>query len=86
MSAILKFNFQKRKAIKIFRRKISKLHKKATILHDDNYIFPITRENRTKQWTHLGSRAQRSYDVTKMLIILVKNILRIFGKKYIIFL
>ena len=33
MSAILKFDFQKKKTTTFLRRKLSKLHKKDTILH-----------------------------------------------------
>ena len=33
MSAILKFDFQKKKTITFFRRKLSKLQRKDTILH-----------------------------------------------------
>ena len=35
-----------------FRRKLSKLLEKDTILHVHNYIFPETRVNKSKQWTH----------------------------------
>ena len=33
MNAILKFDFQKRKTITFFRRKLSNFHRKDTILH-----------------------------------------------------
>ena len=39
MSAILKFYFQKKKIITFFRRKLSQLHKKDTILHVTITIF-----------------------------------------------
>ena len=52
MSAILKFNFQKRKQLRFFWSKLSKLHKKRPNFTSDNYIFPKTRGNKNKQWTH----------------------------------
>ena len=53
MSAILKFDFQKRKTVYIFsEEKLSKLHKKRLHFACDNYIFPKTRGNKNKQWTH----------------------------------
>ena len=51
MSAILKFDFQKRKTITFFWSKLSKLHK-GPIFACDNYIFPKTRGKKNKQWTH----------------------------------
>ena len=45
MSAILKFEFQKKKTISFFWSKLSKLHKKDPILH----IFPKTRGNKNRQ-------------------------------------
>ena len=49
MSAILKFDFQKRKELRIFKSKLSKLHKKDPILHVTT-TFPLkhreTRKNR----------------------------------------
>ena len=50
MSAILKFDFKKKKkkkTITFLWSKLSKLHQ------NDNYIFPKTRGNKNKQWTHL---------------------------------
>ena len=38
MRAILKFDIRKKKTGTFYRRKWSKLHKKDTILHNDNYI------------------------------------------------
>ena len=56
MSAILKFDFQKRKQnIKFFWRKLSKLHKKKTILHVTITVFPKTRGNKNKQWTRFST-------------------------------
>ena len=52
MSAILKFDFQKKKTITFFWSKVSKLHKKRPNFACDNYIFPKTRGNKNKQWTH----------------------------------
>ena len=40
------------KTINIFRRKLCKLHKKGHKFACDNYIFPKTRLNKSKQWTH----------------------------------
>ena len=53
MSAILKFNLQKEKNT-FFWRKLSKLHKKRPFACD-NYIFPKTRANKNKQWTHYSA-------------------------------
>ena len=50
MSAILKFDFPEKKIITFFWSKLSKLHKKD--FARDNYIFPKTRGNKNKQWTH----------------------------------
>ena len=47
--------FEKTKTITLFRRKLSKVHKTDTILHEKNYIFRKTRANKNKQWTHLGA-------------------------------
>ena len=70
MGAILKFDFQKIKTIIFFRRRLSKLHKKATVLHNDNDIFPKTRRIKNKQWTHLGSLKETSvYSVLFFVII-----------------
>ena len=52
MSAILKFDFQKRKQLRFFWIKLSKLHKKRHNFACDNYSFPKTRGNKNKQWTH----------------------------------
>ena len=52
MSAILKFDFQKRKQLLFFWSKLSKLHKKRLNFACDNYIFPKTRGNKNKQCTH----------------------------------
>ena len=50
MSAILKFDFQKRKQLRF-----SEVNLNYTKRHNfacDNYIFPKTRGNKNKQWTH----------------------------------
>ena len=52
MSAILKFDFQKKKTITFFWSKLSKLHKKDQIFACDNYIYPKTRGKKNKRWTH----------------------------------
>ena len=55
MSAILKFDFQKKKTITFFCSKLSKLglHKKKNPnFACDNYIFSKTRGDKNKQWTH----------------------------------
>ena len=52
MSAILKFDFQKKKTITFFWSKLSNLHKKRPNFACGNYIFPKTRENKNKPWTH----------------------------------
>ena len=58
MSAILKFDFQKRKQLHFFR-KLSELHKRHNFACD-NYIFRKTRANKNKQWTHV-SASKRIY-------------------------
>ena len=53
MSAILKFDFRKRKQLRFsVQSKLSKLHKKRPNFACDNYVFPKTRGNKNKQWTH----------------------------------
>ena len=53
MSAILKFDFQKRKQLRFFWSKLPKLHKKDPISHVTITFFPKTRGNKNKQWwTH----------------------------------
>ena len=47
MSAILKFDFQEKKTIRFFRRKLSKLHKEYTILHVSTTIFIKQEQTRT---------------------------------------
>ena len=47
MSAILKFYFQKKKTIKFFWSKLSKLHKKDPILHVTTAFSLKQRETRT---------------------------------------
>ena len=44
----------KKKTIAFFRRKLSKLQKKAQFCMW-HYIFPKTRGNKNKQWTHLDA-------------------------------
>ena len=44
--------FPKKRTITFFWSKLSKLHKKGTILHVANYIFPKTRGNKNNPWTH----------------------------------
>ena len=51
----LKFLLHKRKPIKFFRRKLSKLHKKRYNFSCDSYIFPKTRGNKNKQWTYYSA-------------------------------
>ena len=56
MDAILKLDLKNKKQtnnITFFRIKLSKLYKKDTILHNDNY-FPYIRQNKNKQWIHFG--------------------------------
>ena len=63
MNAILKFDFKNKKTITFFRRKLSKLNKRKQTnkktnkqtnnLACDINIFPKTRGNKNKQWTHL---------------------------------
>ena len=51
MSAILKFDFQKRKQLHFSDLTRQKRHNFAC----DNYIFPKARANKNKEWTHLGT-------------------------------
>ena len=56
MSSILKFDFQKRKQLRFFGSKLSKLHKKDPILHvTTTYSLGGKRGNKNKQWTHSTS-------------------------------
>ena len=71
ISAILKYNFPKKKTITFFRRKLSKLHKKDNIFACDNQIFPKTWAKK-KQWIHLGAF---NLVTTIYFLLLVKTIL-----------
>ena len=51
MSAILKSDFQKRKQLHFSEVKYLNYTKKRNFACD-NYIFPKTRGNKNKQWTH----------------------------------
>ena len=56
MSAILKSDFQKRKQSHFSEENyLIKLHKKRHNFACDHYIFPKTRSNKNKQWTHMGA-------------------------------
>ena len=54
MSTILKFDFQKRKQLHFPEENYLNYTKRHNFACD-NYIFPKTRANRNKQWTHLGA-------------------------------
>ena len=51
MSAILKFDFQKRKQLHFAKENYLNYTKRHNF-ECDVYIFPKTRENKNKQWTH----------------------------------
>ena len=51
MSAILKFDFQKRKQLRFSEVNYLNYNKK-TQFACDNYIIPKTRGNKNKQWIH----------------------------------
>ena len=51
MSAILKFDFQKRKQLRFSEAKYLNYTKRPNFACD-NYIFPKTRGNKNRQWTH----------------------------------
>ena len=57
MSAILKFDFQKGEQLRFFWSKLSKLHKEDPISHASTTIFPKTRGNKNKPWTHSTSKS-----------------------------
>ena len=50
MNAILKFDFQKRKQLRV--SEVNYLNYTRPNLECDNYISPKTRGNKNKQWTH----------------------------------
>ena len=52
MSAILKFDFQKKRTITFFWSKLSKLHKKDPILHVASIFSLKQRGKKNKPWTH----------------------------------
>ena len=52
MSAILKFDFQKRKQLCFSEVNYLNYTKKYFNFACGNFIFPKTRENKTKSWTH----------------------------------
>ena len=54
MSAILKFDFPIRKRLH-FPEENYETSQKRHNFACDNYIFPKTRANKSKQWTHLGA-------------------------------
>ena len=54
MSAIVKFDFQKRKQLH-FSVENDLNYTKKTQFCMRQYIFPKTRANKNKQWTHLGT-------------------------------
>ena len=51
MSAILKLDFQKRKKLDFFEVDYLNYTKRPNFACD-NYIFPKTKGNKNKQWTH----------------------------------
>ena len=51
MSAILKFDFQKREQLRFSEENYLNYTKKTQLFVCGNYIFP-TRENKNKPWTH----------------------------------
>ena len=51
MSAILKFDFQKRKQLRFSEVNYLNYTKRPNFA-GDNYSFPKTRGNKNKQWTH----------------------------------
>ena len=68
MSAILEFDFQKRKQLRFSKSKLSKLHKKPNFACD-NYIFPKTRGNKNKQWTYSTPVNFRTFCCCKLNMI-----------------
>ena len=53
MSTVLKCYFQKRKQLRFSKSHyLNYTKKKKTNFACDNYIFPKTRGNKNKQWTH----------------------------------
>ena len=54
MSAIFKFDFQKRKQLHFSEDNCVNYTKKSHFACD-NYSFPKTRGNKSKQWTHLDA-------------------------------
>ena len=53
MSAILKFDFQKRKQLHFSEENYLNYTKKDQILHVTMTFFPKTKGNKDRQWTHL---------------------------------
>ena len=52
MSAILKFDFQRRKQLRFFWSKLSNLHNKDPIFHMTTTFLPKTMGKKNKQCTH----------------------------------
>ena len=52
MSAILKFDFQKREQLRFSEVNYLNNTKKRLNFACENYIFPKTRGSKNKQWTH----------------------------------
>ena len=55
MSAILKFDFQKRKPLQFSEENYLNYTQKRHNFACDIYIFPKTRGNKNKHWNHLGA-------------------------------
>ena len=81
MSAILKFDFQKRKQLRFSEVNYRKLLQQLPNFACGNYIFPKTRGNKNKPWTHstplklilLHGKAKHFYLYTKMYETNVKS-------------
>ena len=79
MSAILKFDFQKRRQLHFSEENYRKYTKQRHNFACDIYIFLKTRANKNKQWTHLGAlnliflyfayNSSRAMDATCLIIL-----------------
>ena len=67
MSAILKFDFQKREQLRFSEVNYLNYTKKDPIF---NYIFPKTRGNKSKPWTHSAPLNRVTHSTTLIFIVI----------------
>ena len=71
MSVILKFDFQKRKPLRF--SEVNYLNHTKKTQFASNYIFPKTRGNKNKQWTHSSPVKNPCYIQRRMSFVVVPS-------------